>query len=93
MMLTYECFICGSFLSDILSPAFQLVVNVKEMEASQPRSGSLSGFAPSVPYNCSISASTAADNGLPASAVITTTEICEPAYQSQLRTNLWLAMH
>ena len=44
MMLTYECFICGSFLSDILSPAFQLVVNVKEMEASQPRSGSLSGF-------------------------------------------------
>ena len=44
MMLTYECFICGSFLSDILSPAFQLVVNVKEMEASQPQSGSLSGF-------------------------------------------------
>ena len=44
MMLTYECFICGSSLSDILSPAFQLVVNVKEMEVSQPRSGSLSGF-------------------------------------------------
>ena len=65
-----------------------MAVTVTEMEATQPQSGSLTGFFPGVPYNCSISALNAAGNGLPAYAVVTTTEICKPAYQSQLRANL-----
>lgn len=73
---------CQSMLSGIPSPAFQLVVNITEMEASQPQSGSLSGFFPGVPYNCSISASTVDGNGLPAYALITTTEKCKPAFNS-----------
>ena len=75
---------CRSTISGIPLPAFPLVVNVTETEASQPQSGSLTGFIPGVPYNCSISALNAAGDGLLAYAVVTTTEICKPAYQSQL---------
>ena len=75
---------CRTTISGIPLPAFPLVVNVTEMEATQPQSGSLTGFIPGVPYNCSISALNAAGDGLPAYAVVTTTEICKPAYQSQL---------
>ena len=84
---------CRSTISGIPLPAFPLVVNVTEMEASQPQNGSLTDFFPGIPYNCSISALNVAGNGLPAYAVVTTTEICKPAYQSQLRANPWFVMH
>lgn len=84
---------CRSTISGIPLPAFPLVVNVTEMEASQPQNGSLTGFFPGVPYNCSIAASNPAGNGFSAYAVVTTTEICKPAHQSQLRANLWFVMH
>ena len=84
---------CQSTISGIPLPAFPLVVNVTEMEASQPQNGSLTGFFPGVPYNCSISALNGAGDGLPAYAVATTTEIRKPAYQSELRANPWFVMH
>ena len=83
---------CRSTILGIPLPAFPLVVNVTEMEASQPQNGSLTGFFPGVPYNCSISAFNPAGDGLPAYAVVTTTEIRKPTYQSQLRANPWFVM-